>query len=92
VSIAEKRETTMVGSECISNHPILNVSGGVGYVTDIAGVNTYVTGSRLAILAIVFISDIYGMLFFLPNISPNIITGFCFLFCCFFLSKMCILI
>ncbi|XP_027930000.1 endo-1,3;1,4-beta-D-glucanase-like [Vigna unguiculata] len=50
----------MVGSECISNHPILNVSGGVGYVTDIAGVNTYVTGSRLAILAIVFISDIYG--------------------------------
>ncbi|QCE09145.1 endo-1,3;1,4-beta-D-glucanase-like [Vigna unguiculata] len=50
----------MVGGECISNHPIFNTSSGVGYVTNIAGVNTYVTGSPLAILAIVLISDVYG--------------------------------
>jgi len=67
----------MVGGECISNHPIFNTSSGVGYVTNIAGVNTYVTGSPLAILAIVLISDVYGMLFFLPNI----ITGFCSVSC-----------
>ncbi|KAG2371249.1 uncharacterized protein HKW66_Vig0214230 [Vigna angularis] len=50
----------MVGSECYSNPPILNASSGVGYVTNIAGVNTYVTGSPLAILAIVLVSDVYG--------------------------------
>ncbi|KOM44359.1 hypothetical protein LR48_Vigan05g196400 [Vigna angularis] len=50
----------MVGSECYSNPPILNASSGVGYDTNIAGVNTYVTGSPLAVLAIVLVSDIFG--------------------------------
>jgi len=57
-----ERETKMIGNECISNHPILNASSGVGYVTNIAGVNSYVTGSPLAILAVVLISDVYGIL------------------------------
>ncbi|KAK7335821.1 hypothetical protein VNO80_27884 [Phaseolus coccineus] len=49
-----------MGIDCLSNPPILNASTGVGYVTNIAGVNSYVTGSPLAILAIVLISDVYG--------------------------------
>ncbi|ESW22400.1 hypothetical protein PHAVU_005G150700 [Phaseolus vulgaris] len=50
----------MVGSECLANPPILNASTGVGYLTNIAGVNSYVSGSPLAILTIVLISDIFG--------------------------------
>jgi len=56
-----KRERKMVGSECLSNPPILNASAGVGYLTNIAGVNSYVSGSPLAILTIVLISDIFGI-------------------------------
>jgi len=55
------RERKMIGNDCISNPPLLNVSGGVGHVTNIAGVNSYVTGSPLALLAIVLVSDIYGI-------------------------------
>ena len=51
----------MVGSECLANPPILNASTGVGYLTNIAGVNSYVSGSPLALLAIVLVSDIYGI-------------------------------
>jgi len=50
-----------MGNDCLSNPPILNASTGVGYVTNIAGVNSYVTGSPLAILAIVLISDVFGI-------------------------------
>ncbi|KAK7335820.1 hypothetical protein VNO80_27883 [Phaseolus coccineus] len=50
-----------MGIDCLLNPPILNAStGGVGYVTNIAGVNSYVSGSPLAMLAIVLVSDIYG--------------------------------
>ncbi|XP_020228437.1 endo-1,3;1,4-beta-D-glucanase [Cajanus cajan] len=50
----------MLGRECHSNPPILNSSSGVGYVTNIAGLNSYVTGSPNAIILIILISDIFG--------------------------------
>ncbi|CAJ1941220.1 unnamed protein product [Sphenostylis stenocarpa] len=69
----EKRDRKMVGSECYSNPPLLNASSGVGYVTNIGGVSSYVTGSPLAILAILLVSDVYG------NIISLFITTFVFL-------------
>jgi len=57
----EKKERKM-GIDCLLNPPILNASAAtVGYVTNIAGVNSYVSGSPLALLAIVLVSDIYGI-------------------------------
>ncbi|ESW22404.1 hypothetical protein PHAVU_005G151100 [Phaseolus vulgaris] len=50
----------MVGGECYSNAPILNASSGFGHVINIGGVNSYVTGSPLAIFAILLVSDVYG--------------------------------
>ncbi|QCE09144.1 endo-1,3;1,4-beta-D-glucanase-like [Vigna unguiculata] len=50
----------MVGSGCFSNAPILNASSGVGHVVNVGGVNSYVTGSPLAVLAILLVSDVYG--------------------------------
>ncbi|ESW22402.1 hypothetical protein PHAVU_005G150900 [Phaseolus vulgaris] len=50
-----------MGIDCLLNPPIFNASAAtVGYVTNIAGVNSYVSGSPLALLAIVLVSDIYG--------------------------------
>jgi len=51
----------MLGGECYSNAPILNASSGVGHVTNVGGVNSYVTGSPLAILAVLLVSDVYGI-------------------------------
>ncbi|CAJ1941216.1 unnamed protein product [Sphenostylis stenocarpa] len=50
----------MVGGGCFSNHPILNGTSGAGNVTNIGGVNSYVTGCPLSILAILLVSDVYG--------------------------------
>jgi len=57
----KKREREMVGGECYSNAPILNSSSGFGHVMNIGGVNSYVTGSPLAIFAILLVSDVYGI-------------------------------
>ncbi|KAG2371248.1 Endo-1,3-1,4-beta-D-glucanase protein [Vigna angularis] len=50
----------MVASGCFSNAPVLNASSGVGHVINVGGVNSYVTGSPLAVLAILLVSDVYG--------------------------------
>jgi len=54
----------MVRGDCFSNHPILNGTSGVGNVTNIGGVNCYVTGCSLSAIAILLISDVYGILSF----------------------------
>ncbi|KOM44361.1 hypothetical protein LR48_Vigan05g196600 [Vigna angularis] len=51
----------MVASGCFSNAPVLNASSGVGHVINVGGVNSYVTGSPLAVLAILLVSDVYGI-------------------------------
>ncbi|WVZ12086.1 hypothetical protein V8G54_016616 [Vigna mungo] len=50
----------MGGSGVHSYHPILNASSGTGYVTTVGGLNSYVTGSHLALFAVVLMSDIYA--------------------------------
>ncbi|KAK7264537.1 hypothetical protein RJT34_32146 [Clitoria ternatea] len=50
----------MLGANCTSNPPILNGSSGGGYVTNLGGVNCYVTGSPLLIFVILLASDFYG--------------------------------
>lgn len=50
----------MLGKDCYSNPAILNASSGVGHVINIGGLNSYVTGSPLSILAILLVSDIFG--------------------------------
>ncbi|RDX63659.1 hypothetical protein CR513_57882, partial [Mucuna pruriens] len=52
----------MLGRECYSNSPILNSSSGAGHVTNIGGLNSYVTGSHLSVLVILLISDIFDKL------------------------------
>ncbi|KAK7348264.1 hypothetical protein VNO80_22815 [Phaseolus coccineus] len=39
---------------------LLNASSGAGHVTNIGGLNSYVTGSPLAIFAILLVSDVFG--------------------------------
>ncbi|TKY54063.1 Endo-1,3/1,4-beta-D-glucanase protein [Spatholobus suberectus] len=51
----------MLGRECYSNPAILNASSGAGYVTNIGGLNSYVTGSTPAMLVIILISDVFGI-------------------------------
>ncbi|KAG5023951.1 hypothetical protein JHK82_019841 [Glycine max] len=51
----------MVGTNCYSNPATLNASSGAGYVTNIAGVNSYVTGSPLSVLVCFMVSDIFGI-------------------------------
>ncbi|KAL5163569.1 Endo-1,3-1,4-beta-D-glucanase [Glycine soja] len=64
------RERKMLGKECYTNPPsILNSSSAVGHVINIGGVNSYVTGSPLSILAIILVSDIFG---FKPPLLRNI--------------------
>ncbi|CAJ1941222.1 unnamed protein product [Sphenostylis stenocarpa] len=50
----------MAGSEWHLNSPMLNASSGVGYVTNIGGLNSYVSGSPFSIFAILLVSDIFG--------------------------------
>ncbi|XP_014507313.1 endo-1,3;1,4-beta-D-glucanase isoform X1 [Vigna radiata var. radiata] len=51
----------MAGSGVHSYHPILNASSGTGYVTTVGGLNSYVSGSHLALFAVVLMSDIFGI-------------------------------
>ncbi|ESW26155.1 hypothetical protein PHAVU_003G095400 [Phaseolus vulgaris] len=50
----------MAGNQGHSNSPVLNASSGAGHVTNIGGLNSYVTASPLAILAILLVSDVFG--------------------------------
>ncbi|KAL5065308.1 hypothetical protein RYX36_027045 [Vicia faba] len=50
----------MAGLACCSNPPILDPFSGVGHVEKLGGHNVYLTGSPLSIIAILFVSDIYG--------------------------------
>jgi len=51
----------MAGNQGHSNSPVLNASSGAGHVTNIGGLNSYVTASPLAILAILLVSDVFGI-------------------------------
>ncbi|KAL2339135.1 hypothetical protein Fmac_013581 [Flemingia macrophylla] len=51
----------MLGKEYHSNPPIQDGSSGVGNVTNIGGLNTYVTGSPQAILLLILLSDVFGI-------------------------------
>ncbi|KAK7387815.1 hypothetical protein VNO78_22609 [Psophocarpus tetragonolobus] len=50
----------MLATNCYSNPATLNASSGAGYVTNIGGLTSYVTGSPF-LLVCLFISDIYGI-------------------------------
>ncbi|KAI5666707.1 hypothetical protein M9H77_16560 [Catharanthus roseus] len=50
----------MSGPQCCENPPTLSSSSGVGAVTEIAGLKSYVSGPSDSKLAILLISDIFG--------------------------------
>lgn len=53
----------MAGARCCENPPILSSSCGVGAVEEIAGFKAYVTGSAISKLAVLLVSDVYGIVF-----------------------------
>ncbi|OMO55079.1 Dienelactone hydrolase [Corchorus capsularis] len=50
----------MPGPQCCSNPPTLDPGSGVGHVEELAGFNTYVSGSLDSKLAVLFVSDVFG--------------------------------
>ncbi|KAE8702861.1 Alpha/beta-Hydrolases superfamily protein isoform 3 [Hibiscus syriacus] len=50
----------MSGPQCCSNPPTLDAASGAGHVENLAGFNTYVSGSLQSKRAILLVSDIYG--------------------------------
>jgi len=59
------RETKekMSGPQCCSNPPSLNPGGGVGHVDKVGGVDSYFTGSPHSKLAVLMLSDVFGINF-----------------------------
>lgn len=53
----------MAGTQCCENPPVLSSSCGAGAVEEIAGFKAYVTGSAVSKLAVLLVSDVYGMVF-----------------------------
>ncbi|KAJ1427228.1 Dienelactone hydrolase [Sesbania bispinosa] len=62
----------MSGPECCSNPPTLNPSGGAGHVDKLAGLDTYFIGSPDSKLAVVLVSDVFGISFFLSVTSHSL--------------------
>ncbi|XP_027332357.1 endo-1,3;1,4-beta-D-glucanase-like [Abrus precatorius] len=50
----------MSGSQCCSNPPTLNPSGGIGHVEKVGTVHSYFTGSPHSKLAVLLASDVFG--------------------------------
>lgn len=50
----------MSGPECCENPPTLSSSSGHGYVLELGGFKTYVSGPSTSKNAILFVSDVYG--------------------------------
>ncbi|RZC57305.1 hypothetical protein C5167_004600 [Papaver somniferum] len=50
----------MVGSQCCENPPDLSLSSGIGWVEDIGGLESYISGSLDSKLGILLVSDVFG--------------------------------
>ncbi|MCL7046016.1 hypothetical protein MKW94_005657 [Papaver nudicaule] len=56
----------MIGSQCCENPPDLNLSSGSGWVEEIGGLESYISGSLDSKLGILLVSDVFG--FEAPNL------------------------
>ncbi|KAK8703777.1 hypothetical protein V6N13_047423 [Hibiscus sabdariffa] len=50
----------MSGPQCCSNPPAVDPASGAGHVENLAGFNTYVSGSLQSKLAVLLVSDVFG--------------------------------
>ncbi|XP_038991253.1 endo-1,3;1,4-beta-D-glucanase-like [Hibiscus syriacus] len=50
----------MSGPQCCSSPPTLDAASGAGHVENLAGFNTYVSGSLQSKLAVLLVSDVFG--------------------------------
>ncbi|KAK8585628.1 hypothetical protein V6N13_050602 [Hibiscus sabdariffa] len=50
----------MSGPQCCSNPPTLDAGSGAGHVENLAGFNTYVSGSLQSKIAILLVPDVFG--------------------------------
>lgn len=69
----------MAGSQCCENPPELSGGGGGSVVESFGGLRAYVAGFSDSKLAVLFISDVFGI-----NSSS---THFIFFFLCFFFPQ-----
>ena len=58
----------MSGPQCCENAPSLSSSSGAGHVEEIGGLQSYVTGPADSKIAVLLVSDVFGMYFF-QNLS-----------------------
>lgn len=56
-------DQAMAGAQCCENPPVLSSSCGAGAVEEIAGLKAYVAGSAVSRLAVLLVSDVYGIVF-----------------------------
>lgn len=56
----QENKKKMSGPQCCENPPTLNPNSGGGHVEEIAGLNSYVTGSPDSKSAILLVSDVFG--------------------------------
>lgn len=55
--------SNMSGPQCCSNPPSLNPTGGGGHVDKVGGIDSYFTGSPHSKLAVLMLSDVFGIHF-----------------------------
>ena len=53
----------MSGPQCCENAPSLSSGSGAGHVEELGGLQSYVTGSADSEIAVLLVSDVFGMLF-----------------------------
>ncbi|KAK8703782.1 hypothetical protein V6N13_047428 [Hibiscus sabdariffa] len=63
----------MSGPQCCSNPPTLDPASGAGHVDNLAGFNTYVSGSLQSKLVVLLVSDMFG--YEAPNLRQDL---FCY--------------
>lgn len=73
-----KGRRRMSGPECCSNPPSLNPSAGTGHVDKLGDLHAYLTGSPHSNLALLLVSDVFGISSLPP--PPSLLCSFFFLF------------
>ena len=59
--VKKTNQKKMSGPQCCSNPPSLNPSGGGGHVNKVGGVDSYFSGSSHSKLALLMLSDVFGI-------------------------------
>lgn len=75
-----KGRRRMSGPECCSNPPSLNPSAGTGHVDKLGDLHAYLTGSPHSNLALLLVSDVFGISSLPP--PPSLLCSFFFFFLC----------